>query len=279
MKIMITGASGFLGGGIKRRLSKNNEVKAISLRDDDFHSNVLRFNPDIFIHCGWRGGSSYNETCDLKQYENINDGIRVIKSLSCLDKVKFVGFGSFSEYGDRDSFIEENDIENPSSLYGLTKKMFKEVSKDFCKINNFSWLWIRPCYIYGPEDVTTRLIPRVIRSCLHKEALVLDSCESIVDYLYIDDFVEAIEVLLNNNKTGIYNICSEKKYVVKNIIEHIKQICNFGDITYDAGKNRTNFPKVICGSRKKITSETGWLPKTNIFDGLQQTIDYQKQKM
>jgi nucleoside-diphosphate-sugar epimerase len=276
MKIMITGSTGFLGGKLNALLSKKNKVEPVSLRDKDFHNKVIQFKPQVFIHCAWIGGSSYAETEDLKQFENIKQGLRILKALHHLDDVKFIGFGSFSEYGNIQTKISETQKENPSSLYGLTKKMFKDISKSFCDMRGFSWVWIRPCYIYGPGDVQTRLIPKVINNCLKKNKIILNSCNSNVDYLYVDDFVSAVECLVEKEKVGIFNICSGEKYKIKDVVELIGKLCHFDNITYDKSKDRDNFPKTICGERRKITSVTGWHPKTNLLNGLKNTIDSQK---
>jgi len=277
MKIAITGATGFLGGSLKEFLNLNDHtVLGISTKDDNFITKVSEFKPDVFIHCAWIGGSSYGDTQDLIQYENISDGVKVFKALNKNKKVKFIGFGSFSEYGIVDDVIEESFLENPSSLYGISKNSFKEMSKSFCDFKNFDWLWIRPCYIYGPNDVATRLIPKVIKDCLEKKEVVLNSCQSVVDYLYIDDFVRAIHELIVQNKHGVYNICSGEQYIVKDIVSHIGDICNFNNITYDSKRDRVNFPKKICGSRQKLTFETGWKPEVEIVDGLKKTIEHKR---
>lgn len=276
MKIMITGSTGFLGGKISALLSKSNNVKCVSLRDKDFHNKVIEFNPQVFIHCAWIGGSSYAETENFEQFKNIEQGLRIFKALHHLDNVRFIGFGSFSEYGNVETAISETQKENPSSLYGLTKKIFKDASKSFCDMKGFSWLWIRPCYIYGPGDVETRLIPKVINNCLKENQIILNSCNSNVDYLYIDDFANAVQCLVENEKTGVFNICSGEKYSVRDIVELIIKLCHFDNVIYDKTKDRDNFPKIICGDRTKITSETGWYPKINLLNGLKRTINSQK---
>ena len=63
MRIAITGATGFLGGSLKEFLNfKNYTVLGISVKDDNFVSKISQFEPDVFIHCAWIGGSSYEDT-------------------------------------------------------------------------------------------------------------------------------------------------------------------------------------------------------------------------
>ena len=202
---------------------QKNIVETVSLREN-FESKILSFKPDVFINCAWSCASSFADIQDIKQFENIEKGIKLFKVLGKLEKLYFVGLGSFSEYGDKVEPIAEDELENPSSLYGLTKKTFKLISEHLCEIKSFPWLWVRPCYVFGPNDVSTRLVPKVINHCLDGETITLDSCESIVDYLYVDDFTYALESLILQDKQGVYNICSGKQYKIKDVIREIEKL-------------------------------------------------------
>ena len=65
-------------------------------------------------------------------------------------KPKFIGFGSFAEYGGLNNLALEEDWEKPTNMYGISKLALKNYSENFCKANNIPWSWVRPCYIYGP---------------------------------------------------------------------------------------------------------------------------------
>ena len=187
----------------------------------------------------------------------------------------FVGFGSFSEYDVKNKSICETDHEKPNNLYGLSKNTFKLFSKNFCEVTNFKWLWIRPCYIYGPSDVKSRLIPTVIESCLKNQNLVLNSCDSIIDYLYIQDFVEAVHCLIDNKSNGVFNICSGKQYKIKDLVHKIHSLCDSDtQINFDSSKDRDNFSKFICGKNDKLINSTNWAQRYDIDAGLKETIKY-----
>ena len=177
MKLMLTGSNGFLGRNLQENLLTNYTMKSLVVRGDNMDTiedKILDFKPDVFIHNGWSGGNNFNSVNSFEQFDNLNVGFNLLKVLSKL-----------------------KDLENPNNYYGASKNMFKIFSKTFCQVNNFNWSWIRPCYVYGEHDVLTRLIPRVINSCLRKENLSLDSCSSVVDYLYVKDFVDAVEQILD----------------------------------------------------------------------------------
>ena len=184
----------------------------------------------------------------------------------------FIGFGSFSEYG-KTTICKETDLEKPNNEYGLAKYMYKLVSEAFCDKNNYKWTWIRPCYVYGKQDVETRLIPTTIKACLDGKNLELNSCDSVVDYLYIEDFVRAISSLITTGMPGVFNICSGKTYVIKDIVNTIKIISGSkSQITFNADKDRKSFSKYICGNNDKLLKSIGWYPTWNLEEGLQDII-------
>ena len=186
-----------------------------------------------------------------------------------------MGFGSFSEYGNVDVPIQECFDEIPVSLYGWSKNIFKHFSQYACEVNDFNWLWIRPCYVYGPNDSELRLIPKTVRACMsNNKEVVYNSCDSVVDYLYIDDFVDALYFLIESGSGGVFNICSGKQYKVKDVIETIKKMCESNiNFVFDSKRDRNNFSKYVCGDNNKLLSQIKWTPKYDLDSGLRKIIN------
>ena len=151
MNIIITGGNGFLGSNIARKLLKEQHKVYIFSQNTNNIEDILPkilfdysdiksiitykdkievFSPDIVIHCGWSGGNSYNDINSLNQfYDNIDPSIKLLELLNQLNKKpKFVGFGSFAEYGILTSPVGEETQELPTNLYGLSKYTFKNPS-------------------------------------------------------------------------------------------------------------------------------------------------------
>ena len=273
MKIVVTGGEGFIGSNIIKKLSLEHETYSIS---KDYQS-ILDISPDIVIHCGWYGGNSYKHINDVNQFhKNINSGTLLIEIIKQLPKVKFIGFGSFNEYGYKNFPVTEDVQEDPTDLYGLAKYTFKSYSQLLCEKNNVDWTWIRPCYVYGPGDVSTRLIPSLINKFLANEEVILDECNKVLDYIYIDDFVEMLRRLMLSPLNGIYNICSGKEYNLKDIINTLYRLTeSTSSITYDSKLNR-NSASYICGSNKKIVSSINYSPSVDLEVGLKATVNYYK---
>lgn len=297
MNIAITGSNGFLGFNVcKRLLEHNHNVLAISRHFDRFKkindnkltvaqlttsgyrelvNKLTEFEPNVVIHFAWAGGNSYKDANSMNQYvDNINPSISLLeltKSLSSL--TRFIGVGSFTEYGDLTTKAFETQLEKPNTHYGLAKYLFKNVSELFCLDNNIHWTWIRPCYAYGEGDVSTRLLPTVISKLRRGTRVDLDSCESVLDYLHVTDFSNAVLSLIEQNKDGVYNICSGKEYVLREIIEHIaSKMSSQSKVSFNKSKERQSFSTYICGDNSKLISSTGWEPVVDITAGLDNLI-------
>lgn len=303
MRILITGGNGFLGSNLIDTflklnyellvISKNSnnlkdvldQIKFIKSQSEDYNfceKEILEFNPEIVMHLAWYGGNSYHYINEINQiYKNIYPSLSLLEICSKQNlKPKFIGFGSFTEYGDIIKKGEEIQHEYPNNFYGLSKNMYKSISKMFCEQKNMEWVWIRPCYIYGSKDAENRLIPTIIKKKLLGQEILLDSCNKVIDYLHVEDFCSAILQIINKKSTGIFNICSGKEYILKDIINFIdQQIKSDSKITYDPKLDRVLSPNYICGSNTRLIQETDWIDTVSIEEGLLKTIDYYKSKM
>jgi GDP-4-dehydro-6-deoxy-D-mannose reductase len=296
MNVIITGGNGFLGSNITRKLLKEyhkvyifsqntNNIKDIlpeilfDYSDTksivNYKDKIKIFSPDVVVHCGWSGGNSYNDINNLNQfYDNIDPSIKLLELLNQLDKKpKFIGFGSFAEYGILTTPVNEETQELPTNLYGLSKYTFKKYSEMLCNQYRMEWLWVRPCYVYGPGDVSTRLIPNIIKKFLNNEDVILDGCTSVVDYIYIDDFVNSIYLLILTKHVGVYNLCSGKQYKIRDVIEQVyNQIGSNSFVEFNNNLKRTSTYSYICGNRNKLDNAIGNLEQISLTEGLERII-------
>jgi nucleoside-diphosphate-sugar epimerase len=302
MNIIITGGNGFLGSNIVRKLishkhqvlvlSKNsnnltdilNKINYISTDLSNSHqleTQIDTFTPDVLIHCAWKGGNNYNDVNSLSQYDNIEQGIGLIDMLSRLPKkTKFIGFGSFAEYGLLKTPALETDNEQPINHYGLSKYALKNCSKLLCDRHNIEWGWVRPCYVYGPNDVSTRLIPTVINKLLKNEKIELDNCDKTIDYIFVDDFVNFIYSLVIGNIDGVYNLCSGQQYKLKDIVLEIGSLMvKTNNIRFGEPSVRVLTSPIICGNNDKIKKQSSITQLNDLSIGLQKTINFYKQKI
>jgi len=295
MNVLITGANGFLGSNLLEKfhtnnhnvyalsvhnhnLKKFNNIQFDSVKLKDLHTikqKIVEFKPEVVIHCAWAGGNAYKDTNSLKQLNNVTHSIDLLNILSELENVYFIGMGSMSEYGIKDFQVKEETAASPESLYGISKYALNMYSRAICAEQGFKWMWVRPSYVYGKNDVGTRLVPKTIRGCLENDEFTLNSCQSCVDYIYIADFVEGVYKLTERQSEGIYNVCSGKVYRIKDIVETIRELSeSTSSIFFDNTLDRDNFSNYICGVNDKMCTTIEWSPTIDMLTGLKRTIKF-----
>jgi nucleoside-diphosphate-sugar epimerase len=298
-RVLITGGNGFLGSNLARFFLKKGYTVAVISRScsnindllesiqfikhstpgyEDLSQEIINFSPTIVIHSAWDGGNAYKDVNSLNQYQNIPQGIELLEVLSTLpDKPIFVGIGSFSEYGKIATSAVETDIDNPTTRYGQSKSCFRTISQKMCEQFGMSWRWIRPCLIYGPGDVSTRLIPSLIQKQLLSEDITLDSCNSIVDYLHVEDFCSGVFISIQS-LSGIVNLCSGNEYSVRTIVELLqKETSSKSVIKFDSSKDRHLLSNRACGISNKLRS-AGWIATVTLVNGLRDLVLREKVK-
>lgn len=293
MKIAITGGNGFLGSNIVRRILKEDHSVLVlsnnsnNIQDllpkiqyknlNQIEETIHNFSPDILVHCAWSGGNSHKDINSASQFDNIPLGINLMNSIRSADKkVKFIGFGSFAEYGILSSRAKEEDQENPINFYGLSKYTFKRCSKLLCEQYGVEWVWVRPCYVFGKGDVQSRLIPKLIDKFSKNEKVELDECKTVLDYIHIEDFSNLFYNLMISNHQGIFNICSGKEYKLKNVIETILTLTKSNsEVSYNPILNRDS-PKYICGDNKKILEAAKLNINCTLEERLLKTINHER---
>jgi nucleoside-diphosphate-sugar epimerase len=299
MRILITGSGGFLGSNLCNLLSKEHQILAVSRQFDNIISNenvefakydlseylsldkkFYSFMPDIVIHCAWQGGNSSKDTGEIWQSNNIVANNNILKLCSEFKINHFIGFGSSAEFGYYEEKFNEESICKPVNMYGIAKYSARLFSERYCLDNGIKFSWVRPVFTYGPCDVETRLIPKTIKSFLNNEKIVLNSCSATVDYLYVEDFCNAVKNIIDFELQGDFLISSDEEYQVKDIVQMIyKMISPNSELVFDSSLDNEKLAQYICGTSEKLKKMTSWRPSLLLKQGLKKTISYYQHRV
>lgn len=292
MKILVSGATGFLGYHIANRcVEQGHEVMCLrrkgskSLFDEaterriawmeadtpQGRSAVSSFSPEVFIHAAWGGVSAEGRNNPEIQQANIDMTDRMMKMFPYK---QIIMLGSQDEYGQIDSVINEDYPLSPVSEYAKTKIVCSRQLKTYCESNNIEWQWIRIFSVYGEKQKPQWLIPSTVRKCIAGESKMETTLgEQVYSYLYSSDFSYAIEsVVGQKGKSGIYNISSAVPVSIKELQEEIKQLTG-SDIQYvRTMPYRPNQSMTIMGDSTRFIQAFGEFEHTTLRQGLERVI-------
>lgn len=301
-KYLVTGASGFIGASLVRKLVKNNEDVHITLRKESHNwrlkdienlitihycdladENVVRdlleknsFN--VIFNLATYGGYNFQKNNDTIINTNVIVPWNLIKICKETGVEIIINTSSSSEYGEKFEAMKEDMILNPNNMYGASKASATLLCSTYAKINKIPLCTFRLFSPYGYYDAQSRLIPSVINYCLENKDIYLGNKKSKRDFIFIDDVIDAyLEVLNYKNKYGeIYNVGSGIEYTIESVVDKIKYLTNSKSILQWGNKfdSRQYEPEHWYGDINKIKEELNWSPKINIDDGLSRTIEW-----
>lgn len=245
MKILITGATGFIGNHLVKELLKDTKNEIIATSRDiekvkkyewfsrvkyisyDLNSqeelNLFEYfdKPDKVIHLAWDGLPNYNDLIHIEK--NLFNNYNFIKNIISNGLKDITITGTCFEYGLINGCLNEELKTNPSNSYGIAKDSLRRFIEELNKEYEFNYKWIRLFYIYGEgqgEKSILSLLDKAIQN--NEKEFNMSGGEQLRDYLNIKDVVE--NILLISNQTlyskQIINCCNGKPISIRKLVEN-----------------------------------------------------------
>lgn len=296
MKVLLTGAAGFIGSHAARSLiqagyqvhaiirpsSNTSRISDIArqvefLEADLFDEMAIRrivnqIRPEACLHIAW----TTEPGIYLESRENIRylaASLHLASALADAGCKRFVGVGSCFEYDLSRGFLAENSPTQPGSLYAACKLGCAIALEHIGLKSEMQTAWARLFYLYGPGENSKRLVPAVANALIRGEHVPVSSGEAIRDFLHAKDAASALCAVLSSEITGPVNVGSGKPVSVGEIVENIGKILGRPDlIGWGERPNNPTDPPFVCANTRLLHENTSWKPVYGLEDGLQDII-------
>ena len=249
MKVLVTGATGFIGNYVINELLKHDveiiatfsnqertkhflwfkNVKYISFNLAQFNSSINYFSffeePDNIIHLAWEGLPNYTSSFHLE--ENLPRHEAFIENLIQHGLKDITVTGTCLEYGMQEGGLIESMASLPSNAYAIAKNELRIFLEEMQRRYLFSLKWIRLFYMYGKGQNSKSLLPQLDKALQNNDAVFnMSSGNQTRDYLPVEKVAENIvKLALQKDVDGIINCCSGIPITVKNFVErHLKEV-------------------------------------------------------
>lgn len=269
MKILVTGANGYLGQGIIKRLLDNGQsviatgfssCKNIDNRAEIKMCNIFEIDnpyeyfgkPDVVLHLAWRDGFVHYSDSHIedlpKHYKFLNQLIGSgIKRVSVL--------GSMHEIGFYEGCINENTPCNPITPYGIAKNALRNLVKISAEKNNVEFQWLRGYYIVGNSEYGSSVFSKITSAVKEgKKEFPFTTGQNQYDFIDYDLFCRyAAAAVVSDKAEGIINICSGYPEKLADRVERFISENNYDiKLKYGAFPDREYDSKAVWGDATKI---------------------------
>jgi len=291
MKILCTGAAGFIGShiaelyiknghkvyiidnlytGTKQNLPEGSIFYQYDIRDKERISRLINIiKPDIINHHAAQSGvvKSLHDSqfdCDV----NIMGLLNILNCYKFLEKKpKFIFSSSASIYGNDCNNKKETDKPDPQSFYAITKYASKRYIQTYSKIYNFDYTIFRYSCVTGLRqrpDLEAGVIA-IFKNNLqnNKQCIIYNSGTQERDFVHVDDVAKANLLAIRELRMNIYNVSSGAIINIKDLYNKLKvQYKKDCDAIYSK-VHRFGDAKIVSLNNKKLMMN-GWIPMNNI---------------
>ncbi|MDP3396795.1 MAG: NAD-dependent epimerase/dehydratase family protein [Methanoregula sp.] len=301
-KILVTGATGFIGRHLVSRLlsegylvgalvrpapapQKTGRAEGVSylpgdIRNyDELRTAFSAFQPDAVIHLvTYYAVMHQADEIGVMLDTNVKGTINLLEAAKESGCVRlFINTSSCAVYEEKPQRIREDDTIRPQNLYAMTKLQAEEACSYYADAFKLPCVTLRLFPPYGPGDHERRLIPYVIGSILKQTPPNLTTGKQEWDFVYVDDIVEAYLAVLKSypfmDKHAFFNIGTGEAISIRSVVEKIRgDLSSDMDLPWGSVAHRSNEVWHNSADITKAQTVLHWSPNTGIDEGIKKTV-------
>lgn len=282
MRILVTGATGFIGRHLTRLLESKgiefviltrnhigkNGFKVDLLKSENFIEILEKIKPTHLIHLAWytEHGKYWNAPLNI---DWIQSTFHLLDAFYKIGGEHALITGTCAEYNwDYGYCVENLTPENPTTLYGEAKNTTRRLSELVKKEYGTTLTWARIFFPYGPDEGHSRLIPSLFRYFRGKEPPFGVNTQVFRDFLHVSDVTNALMLCTEKKFDGTLNISSGIPTSIDSVVREIASICGKNpQQIFEMESHRKGEPSFLVGDNRNLQM-LGWNQTISLQDGL-----------
>jgi nucleoside-diphosphate-sugar epimerase len=299
MKILLTGASGFIGQHLLNRLQKIGTVYSFKsdLTDHDaVRTEIREVSPDIVIHLAARTEvqKSFYEQVSFSEVNYVGT-VNLIEACRQLTNMPYFVFASTMEvygwqpisdeventgtYSTQVVFTEDTPA-NPNAPYAVAKLACEKYLEYAGRAYGLDWTVIRQTNAYGRKDNDYFVTEHIISQMLRGDVCNLGYADPYRNFIYIDDLLDAWMTVIENRTAcskQLFTIGPNDPRKIKDCVNYIANKLNWnGTVNWNTKDPRHGEIWWLNSGNEKLTKLTGWKPLVSYEEGIDKTIFHWK---
>jgi UDP-glucose 4-epimerase len=300
MRVLVTGAAGFVGANLVRYLARNghevhatchpegdrwrlSELGGVALHHADLavtgtaNALVEEVSPQWIFHLAAHGAYSWQTDPQRICEANLYGTIELADTAERHGVRAFVHAGSSSEYGVKNHPAHEDERPDPNSTYAVTKAAATMYCRHRARDGDLPAVTLRLYSVYGAQEDSRRLVSTLLTEGLQRRLPPLVSPDTARDFVYVEDVCDAFA--LAAERAGevageIYNVGSGRQTTLRELVQCVRELLNVAQEPCWGTHGRRQWDTDFwCADTARIVRDLSWTATTDIESGLRRMLE------
>ena len=285
-RVLVTGASGFLGNRVARLLAERGwEVIGVSgngrggfSKLDLLDANAVAAclsgtRPSHLVHAAWMpvsGDVMYSST----NLSWLTASITLAERFREFGGKRAAFIGTCAEYDWTDGICRPGVTPlRPATIYGQSKNALRIALADYSSATGLEFVWPRVFFVYGPGENETRLVASVIRSLVRGEPAECTHGRQVRDYAHVADVARGIVLALESDHCASIDLASGRGIAVRELVAAVaRELGRYDLVRFGARPAPAHDVDALIGDPQHAVRTLGWRPEISLAAGIADTV-------